>query len=48
MTDTNVNSDAAFDPMAAARKLMGAEKPTPLEEMASDSDQSDETVGLAR
>ena len=37
MTNTNVNSDAAFDPMAAARKLMGAEKSTPAEEVAGDS-----------
>jgi len=46
MTDTNVNSDTAFDPMAAARKLMGADKSSPVEETASDSDQSDETIGL--
>ena len=46
MTNTDVNSDAAFDPMAAARKLMGAEKATPLEEMAGDSGQNDETIGM--
>ena len=46
MTNTDVNSDAAFDPMAAARKLMGAEKSTPLEEIVNESGQNDETIGI--